>query len=112
MKLAEGVSWNRGVLYVSLNPNRRLLFVDIAVGDMKLATPGADPNRLRGNGKLSVEIETDQSSLEIMSHENIGNSGVMRAIVPLEMLAGKNQRLRIRSSGSGRVSVMGIRLAY
>ena len=105
----------RGQIIVNTDPdsNKHLAFVDVACGDMNPVPQGADPEKLRGDGKLFVSIETERGSYEdIMTNENIGSNGVMRALVPRELIPGKIKRVIISGKGKAPISVMGVRLGY
>lgn len=112
LKGQKGQGGQRRQLIVSADPNKRLSFVDVACGDMNPVPPGADPETLRGNGKLFVAVESDSGSLEVMTKENIGSNGVMRALVPSEAISGKINRVIISGTGRAPISVMGVRLGY
>ncbi|MBL7670988.1 MAG: hypothetical protein JNM39_10930 [Bdellovibrionaceae bacterium] len=101
-------------LIVNIDPksNKLLSFVDVACGDMNPVPPGGDPELLRGNGKLFVMIETDRGVYEVMTNENIGSNGVMRALVPSEVISGKITRVIISGTGRAPISVMGVRLGF
>ncbi|HWU43724.1 MAG TPA: hypothetical protein VN132_09810, partial [Bdellovibrio sp.] len=108
----DNIYMSKGDIKISTESmNGNLKFINIACGDMKPVPSGEDPDKYRGNGKLSVSVVTDQSIYKIMDHENVGTSGVMTAPVPNELINGAIKEIIIHGSGSP-ISVMGLQLGF
>lgn len=103
----------RGTFELPLRAGKRLIAVDLAVGDMRPVPPGANPEKFRGNATISMEIYRNGVLLKtLMENENVGENGLMRGSPDkLDEVLRDGDRLRIRAT-RGEAHIMGLRVGY
>lgn len=109
-QLPQGWSAINGGIRLPLSAGERLLWLDIAVGDMKRVPKGGTADDYRGASALTVKRLRHGQVVEIlMDDENVGTNGVMRALpAKISQVVQNGEELEITASGSS-AKVMGIR---
>ena len=102
-----------GYIEIPILRGKKLLFVDIAAGDMKRVPRGADPENYRGGAVLSIDLVNRNNEIDqLMNSENVGTNGVLRGSPSrINLVIQDGQFLKIYAP-KGTAHIMGIRIGY
>lgn len=70
----------KGQIQIPICCQKNLVFVDVAIGDMRYTTGGGSLDDYRGSARLTINVVYPDLTIKpLMKSENIGSTGVLRA---------------------------------